>query len=76
MRYLQYERHLVVAAQNKLTRRDIYLCMLIVDGCNIDALSKNLSIGTKSVEVSRNRLRAKLGLTTEQSLKKFLQDLL
>lgn len=76
LKHPQYERHLVAATHNKLTRRDIYLCMLIIDGANIEALARNLSIGTKSVEVARSRLRAKLNLTTEQSLKKFLQDLL
>lgn len=72
----QYERRLLGSTPNKLTRRDIYLCMLIADGCNIETLSRNLSIGTKSVEVARSRLRAKLNLTPEQSLKKFLQDLM
>lgn len=72
----QFERRLVATTHNKLTRRDIYLSMLIVDGCNIETLARNLSIGTKSVEVARSRLRAKLNLTTEQSLKKFLQDLM
>lgn len=76
LKHPQYERRLVSATPNKLTRRDIYLCMLIVDGANIEALSRNLSIGTKSVEVARSRLRTKLNLTTDQSLKKYLQDLL
>lgn len=72
----QFERRLVASTQNKLTRRDIYLSMLIADGCNIETLSRNLSIGTKSVEVARSRLRAKLNLSTEQSLKGFLQGLM
>ncbi len=72
----QFERRLVASTQNKLTRRDVYLSMLIADGCNIETLSRSLSIGTKSVEVARSRLRAKLNLTTEQSLKGFLQGLM
>lgn len=76
LKHPQYERRLVSSTNKKLTRRDIYLCMLIVDGCNIETLARNLSIGVKSVEVARSRLRAKLNLTTEQSLKKYLQDLL
>lgn len=63
-----FERELQTIASSKLTKRDIYLCILIYEGKKIPELANHLSISDTSVEVARHRLRAKLNLEKGENL--------
>lgn len=60
---------------NKLTRRDIFLCILIFEGRRNSAIAEELEISVSSVEVARHRLRAKLNLDRDSNLNTFVVNL-
>lgn len=63
-------------ATQKLTPRDIYLCIMIIEGKRLSEMSQILAISPSSVEVARYRLRAKLNLNKGENLAKMLKALL
>lgn len=71
-----FESQLRALTPNRLTERDLYLCMLISDGKKAPALARNLGIDLKSVEVARSRLRKKLQLQPEQDLYRLITSCL
>lgn len=63
-------------ARQKLTTRDIFLCILIIEGKHISEISDTLAISPASVEVARYRLRSKLNMNKGENLANVLKSFL
>lgn len=70
-----FEADLRALTDNKLTKRDVYLSMLISEGKRIGEIAECLSISPSSVEVARHRLRGKLNLEKGANLNAVLKRL-
>lgn len=60
-------------AVQKLTVRDVYLCIMIIEGWRAGDIADKLAISYSSVEVARYRLRTKLNLNKGENLAKALK---
>jgi DNA-binding CsgD family transcriptional regulator len=58
----------------KLTNNDLKVCAYLQLNLASKEISQLMNIGVRGVEISRYRLRKKLGLSTEQSLIDFLNE--
>lgn len=67
-----FENRLRALTENKLTQRDIYLCIMICEGKQTNEMAEELAISPSSVEIARHRLRTKLNLEKGANLKAFL----
>lgn len=56
-----------------LNGRELQLCRMIVSGVPSGQIAERMGLNETSLRVSRSRLRAKLGLTRKDSLKKYLE---
>lgn len=72
----KFEDGLAERAKQKLTTRDLFLCVMIIENKRIAEISELLSISPSSVEVARYRLRAKLSLNKGENLAKVLKSFL
>lgn len=59
----------------ELTQAEIRLSALVLQGLTISQIAGVLNIGSRSVEVSRSRLRKKLNLNKGDKLREVLEDL-
>lgn len=71
-----FSAKLRACTETKLTKRDIYLCILICEGKKTGEIAECLAISTTSVEVARHRLRTKLNMDKGSSLSALLTNLL
>lgn len=62
--------------ETRLTKRDIYLCVLIGEGKKNQEMANRLGISASSVDVARHRLRAKLNMGKGDNLHALLISLL
>lgn len=69
-----FESRLRALTENKLTQRDIYLCIMICKGMRTNEMAEELAISPSSVEIARHRLRSKLGLEKGANLKNMLEE--
>lgn len=60
-------------AVQKLTVRDMFLCIMIIEGHRAPDIAKTLAISSTSVEVARYRLRSKLNINKGENLAKALK---
>ena len=60
-------------AVQKLTVRDMYLCIMIIEGKRATDIADTLAISSSSVDVARYRLRTKLNLNKGENLAKALK---
>lgn len=60
-------------AVQKLTVRDMFLCIMIIEGKRVGEIAETLAISATSVEVARYRLRSKLNLNKGENLAKALK---
>lgn len=70
----RFRKNLQDCATAKITQKDLILAMFICQGKKNEELADILCIGVKSVEVARSRLRTKLNLSKNDTLKKFLLE--
>lgn len=68
-----FEKQLAERAVQKITLRDMYLCIMIIEGKHAHEISDILAISETSVEVARYRLRTKLNLNKGENLAKALK---
>lgn len=72
----KFSERVAERATQKLTVRDIFLCIMIIEGKRVSEISETLGISPSSVEVARYRLRTKLSLNKGENLAKVLKDCL
>lgn len=70
-----FENRLRQRAVHKLTKRDIYLCILIFEGKKMGELAKELGISASSAEMARSRLRSKLNLDKKENLRNVITNI-
>ena len=58
----------------QLTKRDVYICCMLLADFNTGMIASILNIQNDSVNIHRSRLRKKLGMETDQNLILFLQN--
>lgn len=61
-------------AKQKITVRDMFLCIMIVEGRTVSEIAEILAISPTSVDVARYRLRSKLDLNRGENLAKVLKS--
>lgn len=61
-------------AKQKITVRDMFLCIMIVEGRTVNEIAEILAISPTSVDVARYRLRSKLDLNRGENLAKVLKS--
>ena len=71
-----FEARLRNSTESKLTKHDIYLCILIYEGKKSLEISELLEITPTSVEVARYRLRSKLNVGKGANLKDIITALI
>lgn len=71
-----FEVRLRNSTESKLTKHDIFLCMLIYEGKKSQEISELLEITPTSVEVARYRLRSKLNVEKGANLKDIISALI
>lgn len=70
-----FESHLRAMTETKLSKRDIYLCILIHEGKRTSEIAQILAISESSVEVARHRLRTKLGIDKGENMTEILKNM-
>lgn len=71
--HTDFVHRLTTMAGRRLTRREIFLCMLIAEGKHSSSIAKAMFISETSVEIARHRLRAKLNLEKNENLHEVLK---
>lgn len=71
-----FENRLKNFTSNRLTQRDLYLCILIFQRKRIPEIAESLGISQQSVEVARHRLRTKLSIEKGQNMNTVILELL
>lgn len=69
----QFGKQIAERAVQKLTVRDMYLCIMIIQGNHVNEIAGTLAISKTSVDVARYRLRVKLNLNKGENLSKVLK---
>lgn len=69
----QFGKLIAERSVQKLTIRDLFLCILIIEGKRAGEIAETLAISQTSVEVARYRLRTKLNLNKGENLGKALK---
>ncbi|MBQ0023919.1 MAG: hypothetical protein KBT29_11870 [Prevotellaceae bacterium] len=72
----KFKEGVAARAKQKLTVRDIFLCIMISEGKRVNEIAETLAISPASVEVARYRLRSKLNLNRGENLSTVIKSYL